>query len=486
MKIKALLLLLTTLFSLFAIDLPVQYKEYDNGLKLLVVPDTNVAIVSCRLYYFMGSMYEGPGTSGLSHLYEHMMFKGTKRIGTKDYQKEIPFMKSIDSLDNMVVDLKKEGLLESSDTIAALRKEIFALLDGQREFIVKDELWHLYQKNGGTGLNAWTSDDVTAYTVTLPANKVELFANIEADRMQNLVLREFYSERDVVTEERKMRYENKPLNNYYQRLESLFYTANPYRIPTIGWASDIRNYTRDKLREHINQYYRPSNAVIVLAGNISINKADSLVEKYFGHLNNPKKSIPSMVTREPAPLGEVRFKVYADAQPRIDIMYHTPGFGDKDLYALDVVESMLSGKSGRLYKRLVEEEKLCLAAGAGSAWKINDGYFHLYATLKAGTDPKKVEAIILEEIEKLASEEPKEEELQKVLNGIQYYFVSQLQNLEKVSDQLIFFEKLGDWKNIYKYEDWIGSVDKTSDVVKKYLNPKYRTVGTLLKREGDK
>lgn len=473
------LLLLITMVS--AARLPIYEKVYANGLKLIVIPNSDVAVVSCKLYYFMGSYYEGPGSTGLSHLYEHMMFKGTKRIGTKDYEKEIPFMQKIDSIDLEIAELKRNGITEEKEAkIASKRSEIFALLKEQRQYIKKDELWSLYQKNGGTGLNAWTSDDLTAYTVTLPANKVELFANIEADRMENLVLREFYSERDVVSEERRMRYENKPQNRYNLLLQSLFYTASPYRLPTIGWESDIQNYSRSKLTEHIQKYYRPDNAVLILSGNIDSTKADTLIGKYFAHIKKPATPLPQVVTSEPSPMGEKRFTVYAKATPRIDILYPTVAAPSDDLYQLDVVESILSGRSGRLYKRLVDTEKLCSSVSAGNRWRKDRGIFYISATLTELADPQKVEQIILEEIAKLATTEPTSEELQRTINSIRSYFTSQLQKLESISDNVAYFENLGDWRDIYTYEEKIAGVKNTSAVVKKYLNPRYKTVGTLL------
>ena len=167
-------------------QLPVTYDTLKNGLKIIIVPDTNVPVVSCRLYYFMGSMYEGPGTTGLSHMYEHMMFKGTKHLGTSDYRKEVPIMKKIDSLEADISELrqKKEDPFTDSMSVV-LHDQVMALLDRQRTLIKKDEIWELYQNNGGTQLNAWTADDMTAYIVTLPRNKVELFYWIESDRMRD-------------------------------------------------------------------------------------------------------------------------------------------------------------------------------------------------------------------------------------------------------------------------------------------------------------
>ncbi len=477
---KKLLSFLAIAGSLSAIDLPVYHETMANGLELFVVPDTNVAVVSCRLYYKMGSYYEGPGTTGLSHMYEHMMFKGTKRLGTTDYAKEVPFMNRIDSMDQEIVQLKAAGHAEEDSLIQAKRKSIFATLDSQRVYIKKDEIWSIFEKNGATDLNAWTGDDLTAYIVTLPANKVELFFNVEADRMENLVLREFYSERDVVTEERRMRYDNRPIGRYWERLNSLFYAASTYRNPTIGWYSEIRNFTVEKMQEHIDKYYRPDNAMLILSGNISVEKAKELTATYFGPIEKPNKPLEAIVTREPDPIGEVRFTHISDGEPRLDMMFHTPGYPDSSLLALDVVENILSGTSGRLYKRLVEESQLCTNAGAGNSWQKHEGYFQIWASLKAGTDPKAVEAIILEELEKAATSEPSEAELLRVKNKLKFNFLGGLSDLEGISDQLAFFSKLGNWKQMLTYADDISAVKSTSWAVEKYLDPDYRTVGILI------
>ncbi|HOH36343.1 MAG TPA: insulinase family protein, partial [Spirochaetota bacterium] len=211
---KIIMISFITFFSFLnaeKISLPVESFTLSNGLKVVIVKNNEVAVVSCRLYYFVGSMYEGPGTSGLSHMYEHMMFKGTKILGTNDYNKELPYIRKMDIIAENIQKLKDSGASDDDARIVKMKKEIYSLLAEQRKYIKKDEIWETYQKNGGSKLNAWTSDYLTAYLVTLPKNKVELFYWIESDRMQNPVLREFYSERDVVAEERRMRYENQPV-----------------------------------------------------------------------------------------------------------------------------------------------------------------------------------------------------------------------------------------------------------------------------------
>ncbi|MGM0462848.1 MAG: M16 family metallopeptidase, partial [Fibrobacterota bacterium] len=322
--------------------------------------------------------------------------------------------------------------------------------------------------------------DLTAYIVTLPAHKYELFFNIESDRMENLVLREFYSERDVVTEERRQVYENNTMRHYLLKLNALFYTASPYRNPTIGWYSDIRNYTTEKLRTHISRYYRPDNAMIVIAGNIDTSKVYESAKKYFGDIEVPETEIPRVVTREPDPVGVKRFEIRDRAASRVDILFHTTGFPQRDIYKLDVVENILSGESGRLYQRLVQEEGLCSEVDAQNRWAKRDGRFHIWAQLLPHADHEEVETIILDEIKTLSAEEPAEHELTRTRNQLEKHFVFQLKDLERLSDNLAYFENFSSWQDLFRYTEEINSVEETADVVQEYLNPDFRTVGYLI------
>jgi len=464
------------------IQLPVTSSTLKNGLRVLIVPDTNVAVVSCRLYYFVGSMYEGPGTTGLSHLYEHMMFKGTKTLGTKNYQKEIPIIKSIDTLEKRIIDLIAQGKPETDSSIKVLDAQIASKLEKQRSFIKKDEIWELYQNNGGTELNAWTGDDMTAYIVTLPKNKIDLFYWIESDRMKNPVLREFYSERNVVTEERKMRTDNKPINNYWERLNAIFYVAHPYRQPTIGWMSDLRSYTREKLEQHVNKFYTPDNAVLILVGNIDPKQSLRKINQYFGAIPPAKPSKTEVVTREPSPIGVTTFTMYDNSNPRIDMLFHTPGHPDPDLYRLDVIDKILSGKTGRLYNKLVNETGLCIDAGAGNDSRLHNGDFSVYAVMKNETNPDSVQKIILDEIARISSNPPSTFEMERVTNEIKMSFISGLNSLEGLSDRLAAFERMGSWKDMLAYPDIIASIkaEEIPAIAKKYLDPSKMTIGKLL------
>ena len=300
--------------------------------------------------------------------------------------------------------------------------------------------------------------------------------------MKDPVLREFYSERDVVAEERRMRYENRPLNRYWERLNSLFYVAHPYRLPTIGWMSDIEAYTREKMENHIRKFYTPDNALIVMVGNVDPKKAMIDIKRYFSSIPRSKITKTEVVTREPQPIGVTRFTVHDNVAPRIDMMFHTPGYPHDDLYKIDIIEGIFSGRSGRLYRRLVDKEKLCINVGAANSFRLHDGYFHIWAELKSDADPKKVEQIILEEIKNLSSNPPTANEMSRITNQIRMSFITGLKSLEGLSDRLAWFERLNSWKDLLSYPDKIAQVkpEEISAIAIKYINPQLMTIGQLL------
>ena len=357
MRLQLLLSALIFPAAISAVDFPIHKEVLDNGLTVLLYPNSQAPTVSCRLFYVTGSVNEVPGSSGLAHILEHELFKGTKKVGVTDFAKDSVLMAKEDS----VMALSQASAV-AGDSISAkkFRAEYDSLVEEERKFMVKEELWSAYQQAGGTGLNAFTTDLMTAYIVTLPKNRVELFLYLESDRMQNAILREFYSERDVVREERRMRYDDRPSGRYFETLNGLIYEAFPYRVPTIGWPSDIMNLTREQAAEHYRKYYKPRNAILVLAGDLDTTQTMNLVKKYFAEIPSGEAFAPITV-RDPEPAGEKRLTVYRpDAPHRMDFCFKTPGVGDSSLYALDIAEGVLNGRSGRLYKKLVEEKKLAV------------------------------------------------------------------------------------------------------------------------------
>lgn len=482
MKLKWLSILCLIPAALFALDFPIHREVLDNGLTVLLYPNAQTPTVSCRLFYVTGSVNEVPGKSGLAHILEHELFKGTRTVGVTDFEKDSVLMAKEDS----VMALQREAFLEGDFAKAQkFRAEYDSLVEIQRQYMVKEELWSAYQQAGGTGLNAFTTDLMTAYIVTLPKNRIELFLYLEADRMQNAILREFYSERDVVREERRMRYDDRPTGRYFETLNAMEFEAFPYRIPTIGWPSDLMNLTREQAAEHYRKYYKPRNAILVLAGDLDTAATMNLIRKYFSQIPSGEAFAPITV-RDPEQVGEKRLTVYRpDAPNRLDIVFKTPGFGDSTLYALDIVEGVLNGRSGRLYRKLVEEKKWAIAVSAGNRINKIISEFSVSATLRPDANPDSVEAVIWQELERLKSEPVSERELQKVKNRATMSLVESFLDMENVATQLAWYEMFGDYRILLEWPDKLGtvSVESVQSAAKNTFLHKKATVGLLLKGE---
>ena len=407
--------------------LAVERHVLENGMRVLLLPLKRAPIVSCRLFYQTGSVHEHAGNTGIAHLLEHEMFKGTEKIAS-------------------------------------------------------NELWELYESHGGTGLNAFTSSLMTAYFVTLPADRLELFFWLESDRMQNAVMREFDSERDVVREERRMRYDDSPTGRYFETLEATFWEGHPYRNPTIGWPSDIARLSKEQAEEHFRRFYKPSNAILVLVGDFDPARAKELTARYFAPIP-PGERLPDLTFREPVQVGPKRFAQYKDdATPRVDILFHTPGIGDPDLFALDVAEGVLNGRTGRLYRDLVEGKRIATSASAGNAVQKWESSFELSASVRPGADAKAVEEALWDEIRRLQFEEIDPRELEKVKTQLIATNWRRLRDMEHLATQLAFFEMNGDWTLVTRFAEEVAKVtpEQVRDAVRRHLKLSNSTTGTLL------
>ncbi|MDR3001532.1 MAG: insulinase family protein [Fibromonadaceae bacterium] len=424
---KILFILLIGIQTIFSQDIKVRKEVLENGLTVLLYENKQAPTVACRLFYLTGSVNETPGNAGLAHMLEHGLFKGTHKLQP-------------------------------------------------------DELWSAYQEAGGTGLNAFTSTLMTAYFVNLPRNKVELFLWLEADRMQNAVLRDFYPERDVVREERRRNYDDIPRGRYRETLRTMLYEAYPYRIPTIGWPSSIENLTQEQAEEHYKKYYKPRNAILVFAGDFSADSILPKIQLYFGNIP-AGEPLPEITLREPEQAGEKRLIVRrTDTPPVVDIIFKTPGIGDPAIYALDIVEGVLNGRSGRLYKRLVEEEQLATSAGAGNGPNKEISTFSISVALRPGASAEKAEAIVWEELEKLKNELVNEREFQKVLNNAYAAQVRSLTDMAGVATNLAWYEMFGSYS---LYLNWAKSLEAVSrEAVKEaagnYFTKKNAVIGWLI------
>jgi predicted Zn-dependent peptidase len=456
-----------------------EYAQLPNGLKVILYPDRQAPIVAARIFYVTGSVHEHPGNTGIAHLLEHMLFKGTKKVGIKDAKKDSVILKQIDEV---MARLRRTAPTDSNAR-KGLKKTYDSLLAAERELLIKYELWEAYEKAGGTGLNAFTSDLMTAYFVTLPKNRLELFLWLESDRMQNAVLREFYPERDVVMEERRMRVEDSPTGRYWESLMGVFYEAHPFRFPTIGYPSDIKALTKEQAEEHYRAYYKPNNAILVLAGDIEAPSAMAMIKKYFGGMGRGEE-FPPVVTEEPQQPGEKRMTVRKnDAKARFDLLFHTPGFPHEDLYALDIVEGVLSGKSGRLYRKLVKEQKIALSAGAGNGADRYTSSFHVSVDLD-GAKPQldKVEKAVWDVLYDLGRKPVSERELTRAKNQVAARTLRQLQNIEELATELAFWEMRGGWNHINRFPELVqqATAQQVQEVCRKYFYRKNSTAGVIL------
>jgi predicted Zn-dependent peptidase len=481
-KISGLLSMLMVVMALPAsARIDAHYTVLENGMKVMLFPDKQAPTVACRIFYVTGSVHENMENNGIAHLLEHMLFKGTNKVGIKDSVKDAEYVKRIDEV------MAQVRLLGPEDTVRLheLKQRHDSLIAEERKLMIKYELWEAYEKAGGSGLNAFTSDLMTAYIVTLPKNKVDLFLWLEADRMQNAVLREFYSERDVVMEERRMRVEDSPTGRYWESLMAVFYEAFPFRLPTIGYPSNIRNLTREMADEHYRKYYKPNNAILVLAGDIDTTVALAGIKKYFADIPRGSEFQP-VVVEEPEQVGEKRLVVRkSNAKPRMDILFHTPGFPSEDLYALDIVEGVLSGKSGRLYRKLVKELKIALSAGGGNGVDKYTSNFGVSVDLDGKPQVEKVEKAVWDVLEEMGKNLISDRELTRAKNQVVARTLRQLQDMEELATELAYWEMRGGWNYINEFPEAVQKVtaEQVQAVCKKYFKRKNSTTGLILPEE---
>lgn len=440
---------------------PVQEAFLDNGMKLLMVERHESPTVSAGWVTHVGSVNEEAGATGIAHLFEHMMFKGSRTIGTTDYEKEAEIMAELDIIRlemeaeyEVMRGMKRRGEITGSiylpenqtERLAELREKMKALELRQKPLIVKDEFDQVYTEAGASGLNAGTMQDATMYFITVPANKLELWFWMESERLLNPVFREFYSERDVVREERRLRVESNPTAKFEEQFDFMFWSSLPYHHPVIGWPSDVESISLDQAKRFFATYYAPNNITAALVGDFDPEEALALADKYFGRIPRGEIPPPPVVTEEIAQLAERRMKAEADTNPSVQIRWHTVPFGHADFYALDVMDSILSDRTGRLYKSLVEEKQLATGEpySAFQALKYG-GFVEVGAELADGVDHQEVEDALLAEIERLKKEPVGERELQKVKNQSLANSYRRLQSNFYLLLQLMLYDVWGDW-----------------------------------------
>ncbi|MFN7965854.1 MAG: pitrilysin family protein [Acidobacteriota bacterium] len=479
---------------------PVQTVTLDNGLTLLLVPKPELTTVAGGWVAHVGSANERPGITGISHFFEHMMFKGTPTIGTKDPKRDAEIIAEQEKLQDRIRQLNTQQrerwrLGEIADPydpatrppeLTELSNKFDALVKEQRDLMVKDEFDQVYTNGGGSGMNAFTNNDMTVYFITVPANKLELWFWMESDRLMNSVFREFYSERDVVYEERRLRTESTPTGKFDEQLDSIFWQSHPYNWPVIGWPDDLRSYTLQQAKDYYATYYQPGNLTVALVGNFDIENAKTLAKKYLGRLPKGTNSVPDVVTTEMPQLAEKRMSAECDCQPQIEVRYHTVPFMHKDTYPLEVLAGVLNGQTGRLNKELVLKQQIASNAGAGQNSMKWAGAFSFSAQTKGEADPEALEQAWYRELERIQKEGVPPQELEKVKNNIAADAYRRLQQPFFLLIQLLVYDGLKTWTYLNEYADKTAAVtaDDVKRVANQYFTPENRTVGVYTRKAG--
>ena len=436
----------------------------DNGMQFLLVPRMEQPnSIAAGWVAKVGSVNERPGITGISHFFEHMMFKGTTTIGTRDAAQDADFMARQEviknNLNRLVLTVQyqrfRQGEIDdpwdpANDTkeMQSLRAELRRLMEQHRDVIVKDEYAEVYTKLGGSGMNAFTTHDFTFYINRVPSNKFELWAWMESDRLSSSVFREFYSERDVVHEERRLRTESSPTGEFREQFNSMFWQSSPYAWPVIGWPSDLNSYTLEEAKRYFGTYYRPNNLVGVVVGDFVASEIKPVIREYFGRLVRGEHEPPPVVTIEVNQKAPMRMEAECDCQPQVEIQYHTVPFNHEDSYALEVLAQLLNGRTGRLYKAMIEGKEIASSANAGQDSRKYAGVFSFSADVKGQATPAQLEEAWYEVVDRLQEEPVGDRELQKIKNRVAANAYRRLQSNFFLMIQLGIFEANGGWEYI--------------------------------------
>jgi len=452
-----------------------------NGLHFLVVERHEAPVVSFNTFVKAGSLNDPNGQTGLAHMFEHMAFKGTPWIGSKNWPEEKKALDDVEQAYGRLEEERRKDLRASKEKIASLEAQLKAAVDKANLYVEPNAYPRIIEENGGVGLNAGTGLESTNYYYNFPANRLELWFLLESQRFLSPVFREFYKERDVVREERRMRIESNPQGKLMEALIGTAFIAHPYRQGPGGWASDIENLRISEATDFFKTYYVPGNITIGIAGDVSPAEVKRLADKYFSPL--PARPLPPLVTTvEPTQEGPKRIEVESPSQPLMFIGYKRPSQSDKDDPVFDVISTILaSGRTGILYKDMVRDKKLALAAISAPTFPggryPNLFVFLLVPGLGKTTDENEKEFYAI--LEKFKTEKVDNETLARVKTKARAGLIRQLDSNAGLASLLTTFHvAYGDWRKLFTALDDVNKVtaDQVQRVARKYFVPEARTV----------
>jgi predicted Zn-dependent peptidase len=452
-----------------------------NGMHFLIIERHEAPVVSFQTYVNVGSVDDPSGETGIAHMFEHMAFKGTPTIGTKNWPKEKAALAAIETAYDKLDEEKNKGYRADAKKIEALEAQVKDAIASADSYVEENEYDRIVESNGGVGMNAGTAEDSTNYFYSFPENRIELWFLLESERFLHPVFREFYKERDVVREERRMRVESNPQGKLVEALLATAFEAHPYRVMPGGWGSDIDNFRMTEAALFYKKYYTPGNMTIAIAGDVNPAEARKMAERYFGRL--PKAPQPPMVrTVEPKQEGEKRVKVEVAAQPFLAIAYKRPSQYSPDDAALDVLSDVLSdGRTGIIYKEMVRDKKIALGAGSQDGFPSGKypSLFLFFVVPSQGHSLDENEKALYSIIERVKKDKVDDAAIARVKTKLRAALIRKLDSNSGLAGELCnYYANFGDWRRLFtELEDYdkVTAAD-VQRVAQKYLIESSRTV----------
>ncbi|MEO1428225.1 MAG: pitrilysin family protein [Cyanobacteria bacterium J06633_8] len=460
--------------------------KLDNGMKFIVLRRPKAPVVSFLTYADVGGVNEPEGKTGVAHFLEHLAFKGTDRIGTKNYARE---KRLLNRLDKLAAQIQQAQAAGEKNKVAQLQARFKKIQEQAHQTVKQNELGRIVEQAGGVGLNATTSTEATKYFYSFPSNKLELWMSLESERFLNPELRrEFYNEKDVILEERRMRVDNSPIGQMIEKFNDTAFEKHPYKRPVIGYYQDIRNLAPKDIRDFFDTYYVPGNLTVAVVGDVQAAEVKKLAEVYFGRYEAKPKPEQKLAV-EPKQTREKEFTLNLPSQPWYLEGYHRPSINDPDNAIYDIIGSLLSdGRTSRLYKSLVEKQQLALGAQGFSGFP-GDKYPNLmlfYALTAPGRNVDEVAKALREQIEALKTQPVSAKELKRVKTNARAGLLRSLDSNMGMAQQLLEYEvKTGSWKNLFEQLEKIEAVTAQDimRVAKETFVAENRTIGKLLPKK---
>jgi predicted Zn-dependent peptidase len=471
-------------FDFTKLEKQVHEKTLANGLTIIVMERHDAPVVSFVTWANVGGANDPKEYTGLAHMFEHMAFKGTDKIGSKDIVREKKLIAAEDSIYMELLGERRKGRLADSSRIAELEDKFDQAREASYELVIPNEYSQIIEREGGVGLNAGTSMDFTVYFSSYPSNKVELWMAMESDRFSHTVFREMYKERDVIMEERRQSLESSPFGRLVDELTSAAFKAHPYGVPIIGHASDIRNYTRAAAKAYYNKYYVPSNMVVAVVGDVKPSNIFELAEKYWGQIPYKPKP-PELATVEPEQKGERRVILEDPAQPLFFAGFHIPESTSPEYPAVTALADYYGqGRTSLLYKKLVKEKKIAAQVGVYPGYPADKypSLMLIYVIPTPGSSLEEIESDVFAELDKLKTEPIPDSEIEKIKARAKSDFIFGLDSNLGMAMQLASYQTTyDDWREMFKELDRINAVtaEDVQNVAQKYFDKTNRTVAVM-------